>query len=167
MDRVSVVAGPPSPRRGRAHLADQRGGRHLSARHAVDRVIDEEHGDVFTAIGGVNNLRRADRRQISIALIADDDAAGVCPLDAGCDRRGASVRRLHVAGIEVVVAEHRAPDRRHQHGPVLQAEVVQGFGDELMDYAMTAAGTVMRLVLVFVLAEEAIVEHIRFLIDDL
>ena len=167
MDRVSVVAGPPSPRRGRARLADQRGGRHLSAGHAIDRVIDEEYGDVFTAIGGVNNLRRADRRQIAIALIADDDAVGVRPLDAGCDRRGASVRRLHVAGIKVVVAEHRAADRRHQHGPVLQAEIVQGFGNELMDHAMTAAGTVMRLVLVFVLAEEAIVEYIRFLIDDL
>jgi len=35
---------------------------------------------------------------------------------------------------------------------------VQGFGDEFMDNPMTAAGTVMRLVLVFVLAEEAIVE---------
>jgi hypothetical protein len=77
------------------------------------------------------------------------------------------VRGLYVAGIEVVVAKHRAPYRRYQHGPVLQPEVVQGFGNELMDNAVTAAGTVVRLVLVFILAEEAIVEHIRFLINDL
>ena len=69
MHRESFVAGAPAPRRGGADLADQRGGRHLSARHAVDGVIDEEHRDVFPAIGGVNNLRRADGRQIAIALI--------------------------------------------------------------------------------------------------
>ena len=82
--------------------------------------------------------------------------------DAGCDRRRASVRRLHVAHIEVVVAEHRAAYRRRPDGAVLQPEFVQGFGDQLMDNAMAAARTVMRLVLVFVLALKAIVENWGF-----
>jgi hypothetical protein len=59
------------------------------------------------------------------------------------DRRGAPVGRLGVAHVEVVVHEHRAADGRHGDGAVLDAELVDGLGEVLVDQAVTAPGAVV------------------------
>src|SRR5665647_1971087 len=55
----------------------------------------------------------------------------------------APVRRLHVVGLEIPVGEHRAPDRRDEDGPVLQAEFVNRLCDHAVDDAVAAAGAVV------------------------
>ena len=39
--------------------------RAFPARHAIDGVVHEEHGNLFAAIGGVHDFRRADGRQVA------------------------------------------------------------------------------------------------------
>ena len=68
-------------------------------------------------------------------------------LDPGGDGGGASVRGLHVADVEVVVGKHGAADGADKDGIVLQPEVFDGFGDQLVDDAVPAARAVVRLVL--------------------
>ena len=65
---------------------------------------------------------------------------------------------LHVANIEIVIGEDRAADGADEDGSVLQAEVVDGFRDQLVGDAVAAAGTVVRLVLQFGLALVVVVE---------
>ena len=108
--RVAFGDGTAAVGSGCALLADQRGGRGLSAGHAVDGVVDEDDGDVFAAIGGVQNLRGADGRQIAVALVADDDALGPAALDGSGYRGSAAVRGLHIADVEVIVGKDRAAD---------------------------------------------------------
>ena len=149
MQRQAFVAGAASPGRSRGHLADQRGRRHLSAGHAVDRVVDEEHADVLAAIGGVHDFRGADGRQVAVALVCHHDGLGMRTLQRGRCGGRASVRHLHVAHVEVVVGEDRAAHRTHQDGAVLKTEIGERFGDQLMDDAVSAARAVMRLLLKF------------------
>ncbi len=152
MQRQALVAGAASPGRGRGHLADERGRRHLAAGHAINRVVDEEDADVLAAIGGMHDLRSADGREIAIALVGHDDGLGMRALERGGRRGSASVGDLHVAHIEVVVGEDRAADRTHQDGAVLQAKFGERFGDQLVDDSVSAARAVMRLLLQFSLA---------------
>ena len=116
VQREAFVHRPPSPGRSRAALADQRGGRHLPAGHAIDRVVDEEDADLFSAIGGVDDFRGADRGQVSVALIGDHDLVGTGALQASRGGRSAAVRDLHVAHVEIVVGEDRAADGADQDG---------------------------------------------------
>ena len=53
---------------------------------------------------------------------------------------------LRVADVEVVVHEHRATDRRDQDRAVLDAELVDGFGQVLLRQAVPAPGAVGRRV---------------------
>ena len=149
VQRIAFVRGVAAEGRGRALLAERRGGRHLPAGHAVDAVVDEDHGDGLAAIGGVDDLGGADGGQVAIALVADHDAVRAAALDRGGDGRGAPVRHLDVADVEVVVGEDRAADRADQHRAVLHAELVDGLGQQLVDDAVAAAGAVVRLVLQF------------------
>jgi len=47
---------------------------------------------------------------------------------------------LNVAGIEVVVGEDGAADGADEDATVLNAEFVDGLGDQLVDNAVSAAG---------------------------
>ena len=122
VQRKAFVPGTASPRRGGALLADERGGRHLPARHAIDGIVHEEDGDLFAAIGGVHDFGGADRREVAVSLIGDHDLVGTGALDGGGAGGRASVGDLHIAHIEIVIGEHRAADRADEDGAVLQAE---------------------------------------------
>src|SRR6516225_9487777 len=95
----------------------------------------------------MQNLRGSDSRQIAIALMDDDDALRERTLQAGGDRRRASVRGLNVANIEIVIGEDRTADRAHQHRAVLNLKLVDGFGNQFMRNAVAASRTVVCLVL--------------------
>ena len=96
-------------------------GRHLAAGHAVDGVVDEDDGDRHAELRGLEDLGEADRREVAVALVADDDrirgwrACGRAPPPArgrarpGCCRRRGSSRGT------------RAADRRDRDRAVLDA----------------------------------------------
>ena len=147
-----------SPGRSGAALADERGGGHLAASHAVDRVVDEENGDLFSAIGGMDDLGRADRGEVAISLIGDHNLVRAGALQSGSGSGSAAMRHLHVAHVKIVVSENGTADRTHQDGLILQAEVFESFGNQFVDHAVAAPGTIVRLMtqvrLAFVLGIE-------------
>src|SRR6185369_8075028 len=106
--------------------------RKLASGHTVDTVVDEEHGDVLAPVGGVNDLGGADCGEIAITLVGDNDLVGMCTLHGCCHRGCASVRGLHVAGVEVVVRKDRAADRADKDSVVLCVQFLKRFGDELV-----------------------------------
>ena len=165
VQRVAFVQRVAAERGRGGLLAERGGGRHLPAGHAVDPVVDEDHRDGFAAIGGVDDLRRADGRQVAIALIADHDALRPAALHGRGHRGGAPVRHLNVAHVEIVVGEDGAADRADQHRAVLDAQFVDGLGQQFVDDAVAAAGAVVRLMLQFALAFEGVVEGLGPLVD--
>ena len=166
MQRQTLVAGPASPGRRCAHLTHQRRGRHLPAGHAVNGVVDEEHADVLAAIGGMDDLRRADGREVAIALVRHDNGLGMRALERSRRRGSASVRHLHIAHVEVVVGEDRAAHGTHQDGAVLQAKFSERFGDQLVRDAVSAARAIVGLLLQFAFALEPVVERRRLFMND-
>jgi hypothetical protein len=95
----------------------------------------------------VDDLRRADRRQVAIALIADHDALRTAALHGRGHRRGAPVRHLHVAHVEIVVTEDRATHRTDEHRALRHAQFVDGLRQQLGNDAVPASGAVVRLML--------------------
>ena len=53
--------------------AGQRRRGHLAAGHAVDGIVDKDHGDILAARRGMDGLCRADGGKVAVALIGKDD----------------------------------------------------------------------------------------------
>ncbi len=102
-------------------MTDERGRSHLASGHAIYRIVHEDNGDVLSAVGGVNDLRRADGGEVAVALVTDDHGFGVGALESRCYGGSASVGGLHVTGIEVVVGKYRAADGTDKNGAILYA----------------------------------------------
>ena len=67
--------------------------------------------------GRVDDLAGADRREVAVALVGQDEGVRADPPDPGRDGRGAAVGRLHEVEAQVVVGEHGAPHGGHRDGP--------------------------------------------------
>ena len=128
-------------------MSDESSGSHLAAGHSIDRIVNEEDGNFFAAIGGVNDFGGSDRGKVAIALVGNHDLAGTSALDSGGTGGSASVGELHVAHIEIVIGEYGAADGADEDGFVLEAEIFESFGDELVGDAVAAAGAVVSLLL--------------------
>ena len=87
------------------------GGGHLTTGHAVDGVVDEDHGDVLATAGRMHDLSHADGCQVAITLVGEDHAVWQNPLDAGGHGRGASMGGFNKIAVEVFVGEYRAANR--------------------------------------------------------
>ena len=141
--RPAVHADVASPRR-RGGLHSRQGrGRHLSARHPIEPVVDEDHRDALAAHRGVENLRGADRGQVTVALVGEHHPVGQHALDAGGHGRCAAVRRLLEVDVEVVIRQDRAADARDPDGPLADPELVDGLGDQPVDDPVRAARAVV------------------------
>src|SRR5262249_43360660 len=79
----------------------------------------------------------------------------------------ASMRRLNVAHIEVVVREDGATDRADQNGLVLDLEFVDGFREQLVRDTMAASGAEVCLMLKVLFALVGLVEDLRLGMNDL
>ncbi len=130
-------------RRRRRVLAEQRRRRHLAPGHPVDRVVDKEDRDVLAAVRRVQDLVSSDRREVSVALVADHEAVGQRALDRRRDRGRAAVRHLDVADVKVVVRKDRAANGIDEHGAILRAELVDGLGHVLVKIAVAAARAIV------------------------
>ncbi len=131
-------------RAGGGALADQRGRRELPAGHAIDGVVHEDDRDRQAHLGDGDGLGEADRGEVAVALVGDDDGLGVGQLVAQRDRGGAAVGGLGVADIEIIKGKHGAAHRADEDGAVLQVQLLDDLGEVAMDDAMAAAGAVVR-----------------------
>nr|AIF26401.1 putative 2-oxoglutarate oxidoreductase [uncultured bacterium fosmid pJB17E7_contig I] len=126
--------------------ADECGGGHLAAGHAVDAVVNEDHDDVLAAVGCVDGLGGADGGEVAVALIGEDVAVGVEALDGGCHCGGTAVGGFLEVNIKIVVGHDGASDRGDADGLVLDAHLVDDFGDDAVGGAVSAAGAVVHYV---------------------
>ena len=138
----------------------------MPAGHAVDAVVDEEDGDILATIRGMNDLGGANSSEVAVALIGDDNLVRVRPLHGRGHGGCATVRGLHVAGVEIVVGEHRAADRADEDGVILDAQFLQGFANQFVSDAMSAARAIVRLVLHFRFPLVDVIEERRFFLNS-
>ena len=95
----------------------------------------------------MDDLGRADGRQIPIALIGEHDAVGDHALDARGNRRGAAMRGLdHVAG-HIIIHKHRAAHRAYADGVGDDVQFLDHLADHPMDDAVQASGAIGELVI--------------------
>ena len=124
-------------------LADQRGGSHLTTRHTVDGVVDEDHRDVLATVESVERLSTTDTSHIAVALVGEHQAVGPYALDSRSHSGSASVGCLRPVDVEVAVCEHGATYRAYTDGLVLHAHLLDDLGHELMDYTVRTSRTVV------------------------
>src|ERR1017187_3510780 len=115
MQRIPFCGGAAPARRGGALLSQQSGRRSLSAGHAVDSVVHEDHRDVFAAIGRMQNFRGPDSGQVPVALVANYYALRPAALHRRGYGRRATMSGRYIADVEVVVSENRAADRADEN----------------------------------------------------
>ena len=88
------VSFPPVRARGSFHPHERRGG-HLSARHAVNGIVDEDDGDMFSPVQGMDAFGRADARQVAITLIGEDQTVGPQAFDGAGHGRSTPMGGFH------------------------------------------------------------------------
>jgi hypothetical protein len=118
----------------------QGGGGHLAAGHAVGGVVGEENGYVLAAVGGHQYLRKTYGRQISVALIHQHGGIGTAALDAGGHGRRTPVGGGDHVQLPVERIHGGAAHRQHVYHVSGNAQLVDGFGDELGRQGMQTAG---------------------------
>src|SRR5690606_29273592 len=121
----------------------QHGGRgHLPTGHAIDRIIDEDDTDVFTAVGGVKTFGNADGGKVSVPLIGKNDAVGKTAFDGGCHGRAASVERFNHIHVKVIISQYGTSRRRNADGDAANAHFIDHFGDKPVYDTVAAAGAI-------------------------
>ena len=138
-------------------LSEQRSGRHLSAGHTVNGVIDEYNGDIDASCRGVDDFRHTDGREVTVSLISKDDVVGIGEFDTRSHRGGSAVRGfLHIA-VEILVRKHGAPDGRYTDDLAFEPEFFERLGNKSVGYAVSAPRAIM---------QRSVGEHLGFLEYD-
>lgn len=106
-------------------------------------LFTKKNSDVFAPVGGLQDIVTTDCRQITIALITNDNTVRVGPFQSGSHRRSAVVCDLDVASIEIVVEENTAAHRADHNGSVFHTEVFERFTDQLVQVAVFAARAIV------------------------
>ena len=114
---------------GRCLLAEQRGGGHLSARHAVDGVVDEDHRDVLATVQRVDALGGADAGHVAVALIAEHHAVGPQALHGRSHCGSTSVGGLLPVDVDILVGKHRASHGADADGLLFDAHFLNHFSN--------------------------------------
>ena len=119
----------------------QCGGSHLSARHAIDGVIDEEHRHLFATICSVRSLPFLLRR-VSITLIGKDMHVG---RRASClwQPRSSAVCNLSHIKVKNLYAKTEQPAGNACH-EIDQTLFVNRFRDEPVGNAVHATGAISK-----------------------
>ena len=143
-DGIAVDGGIPAVLAGSRLLPDEGRGRHLSARHAVNAVVDENDGDVFAARRRMDGFRHADGREVAVPLVDEHQPVGKASFDARRDGGSPAVGGfLHIA-VEIIVGEHRAPDGGDADRLIFETEFLYALRDQPVHDAVRTAGAVMQ-----------------------
>jgi len=92
-------------------------------------------------VGAMDDLCRADSRQVAVSLVGKDDGVGPRPLDTGGNGRSPAVGSLYHVDVEVAVEEDGTSHGSNAYRALLHAELVHRLGNETMDGAVMTSGT--------------------------
>ena len=115
----------------------------MSSGHAVDTVVDENHGEVFASVAGVDCFACSDGGQVAVALICEHNLVGPHAFDTCSARWGASVGCFGEVNIEIVVCHNCATDWGDAYGTLVNAEFFKHFGYDAVYGTVTATWTIM------------------------
>ena len=102
-------------RRRLGDLADLGGRRVLALGQAVDLVVEHEDRELHVAAQGVDEVIAADRERVAVAGHHPDVEIGSRHREAGRDRRGPAVDRVHAVGVHVVREAGGTADPGDEH----------------------------------------------------
>ena len=91
----------------------------------------------------LNDIIAANSGEIAVALVAYDNAVRQHALYAGGHGRGAAVSGLNISHLEIIIGENAAPDGTDQNRVVTHAKIIERLGNNFVQGAMPAAGTIM------------------------
>ena len=123
--------------------AHQGSGRHLSASHTVDGVVDENHGDVLTTVQCMDGLTRTDAGHVAVALIGEDELVGPKTLDGRSTGWSTSVTCFNPIDIHIAVCEHRTTHGTDGDGVFLHAHLLDDFSHQLVHHTMATTRTIV------------------------
>ena len=132
-----------SIRTGGGLLPQQGGWSHLSTRHTIDGIVDEDNGNMLATVQGVDGLAGTNARQVAIPLIGEDETVWPQTLDARSHSRCTAMGSLLPIDIQIAVSEDCAAHRTNAHRLILHAHLLDNLGNELMNYAMRTARAVV------------------------
>ena len=130
-------------RSGLGHLSRQGGGSHLAAGHAVNGVVDKDHGDVLAAGSCMDGFCCTDCRQIAVALIGEHHVFGNRPFQSGCNCRSTAVGSLHHVTAKIIITHNGTTHRSHTDCPAFYAQLIDGLCHQTVNNAVGASRTVM------------------------
>ena len=140
MHGVAVLLGDPALGGGGRLHPQQGGGGHLASGHAVDAVVDKDHGDVLPPVGGGEGLAQADGGEIAVPLVGEDQAVRAGALHPGGHGGGPPVGGGDGVVGDVIHVEAAAADSGDHDGLVHQLQLVQSLADELHHGGVHTAG---------------------------
>ena len=123
--------------------AHQRGGGHLSARHAVYGIVYEDDGDVLATVQCLYGFACAYASQVAVALICEHQMFRPQSLQCRGTCRGTSVCRLYPIDVQIPVCKDSASHGAYAYGLFLYAHFVQNLGHQFVHYGMSASGAVV------------------------
>ena len=145
-ERESVELCITSVRSSRSLHAEEGSRGHLTACHTVDTVVDEDHNDVLTAAACVDDLRCTDGSEVAVSLICEHIFIRIESLCRCSKGWSTSVSRLLPVYVKVVVCEYRAAYRADCDCLVLNAHVLDHFGNELVDCTVRTSWAVVHYI---------------------
>ena len=113
--------------RGSFHPHERRGG-HLSACHAIDGIVDEDDGDMFSPVQGMDAFSCTDARQVAITLIGEDQTVGPQAFDGAGHGRSTPVGGFYPIHVYVIIGKNGTADRRDGYGLILHTHFFDDFG---------------------------------------
>ena len=106
----------------------------------------------------MDRLGGTDGRQVAVALVCEDHLLGVQTLHGGSHCECAAVCCLYPVDVDVVVGEYRATYGRDADRLVAHAQLVDYFGNELVDRTVTTAGAVVH---------DVVGDELRFFVNQI
>ena len=143
VERVSVQVCLTAVGAGGGLHAHEGGRCHLSACHAIDGVVDEDHGDVLATVEGMDGLACADASHVAVALIGEDEFVRPEAFDGRGTGRCTSVAGFNPIDIDVAIGEHGTADGADGDGVFFHAHLFDDFGNEFVYHAVAATGAVV------------------------
>ena len=100
----------------------------MSARHAVDGVVDENDGDMFSPVQGMYAFGRTDARQVAVALVSENQAVRPQAFDGAGHGRSTPVGGFHPIHVYVIIGKNGTAHRRDGYGLILHTHFFDDFG---------------------------------------